>query len=277
MAGNESNGAKDSPLASVLVVDDERGAGKVVVDLLAQDEIGAKLAPDLESACAILRKGRPWVAVVSSSSPSLLDKSAMQQIVRSNRTTRAIFINPGADVAQAAALLRAGAFHVLSGKEPSRQELVATVRSAVHHIPAGGEVAPSPGHWTEGAEADLSHLLYRDAKERALQAFEERYFRALLSRTGGNVSEAARQAGLDRSNFRRALRRAKVRASPTSPPKYEDGSNASNAGDAASMQPAPPEPRPLARAQAGAQWLEDGSRSAALVSVMTEQKWASSR
>jgi two-component system response regulator HydG len=50
-------------------------------------------------------------------------------------------------------------------------------------------------------------LPYKNAKQRALEAFEAAYFRALLERTGGNVSQAARQAGLDRSNFRRVLRK----------------------------------------------------------------------
>jgi len=56
----------------------------------------------------------------------------------------------------------------------------------------------------------LADLPYREAKERALTAFETAYFSAVLDRAGGNVSEAARQAGLDRSNFRRAARRAGV-------------------------------------------------------------------
>jgi DNA-binding NtrC family response regulator len=278
MAGKESNVAEYPSVAAVLVVDDERGAGKVVVDLLARDEIGAQLAPDLESACAILRKGRPWVTVVSASSPSVLDKSAMRQIAQSSRTTRAIFINPGADVEEAAALLRAGAFRVLTGTEPSVEELVATVRSAVHHTPGakGGERAPEV--LSAENELDLSRLLYRDAKERALQAFEERYFRALLSRTGGNVSEAARQAGLDRSNFRRALRRAKVRASSSSSPKSTEESGASGDRDGGSVEPASPEPRPLARAQGGStQWLEDRPRATDLVSPLLEKRWASSR
>jgi DNA-binding NtrC family response regulator len=51
-------------------------------------------------------------------------------------------------------------------------------------------------------------LPYREAKQRAVAAFERSYFTAVLDRSGGNVSEAARQAGLDRSNFRRAARRA---------------------------------------------------------------------
>jgi DNA-binding NtrC family response regulator len=57
------------------------------------------------------------------------------------------------------------------------------------------------------AYADLP---FRDAKARALANFETAYFRAVLDRADGNVSEAARKAGLDRSNFRRAARRAGV-------------------------------------------------------------------
>src|SRR5262249_23769259 len=59
---------------------------------------------------------------------------------------------------------------------------------------------------------EFANLPYREAKERVLEAFETAYFTAVLERAGGNVSEAARQAGLDRSNFRRAARRAGVTA-----------------------------------------------------------------
>lgn len=58
--------------------------------------------------------------------------------------------------------------------------------------------------------AGLVDLPYREAKQRALATFEETYFTELLDRTGGNISEAARQAGLDRSNFRRAAKRAGI-------------------------------------------------------------------
>lgn len=53
----------------------------------------------------------------------------------------------------------------------------------------------------------LADLPYPEAKRRIVRDFDRAYGAALLSRSAGNVSEAARKAGLDRSNFRRVLRR----------------------------------------------------------------------
>ncbi|MCC6216829.1 MAG: sigma-54-dependent Fis family transcriptional regulator [Polyangiaceae bacterium] len=59
--------------------------------------------------------------------------------------------------------------------------------------------------------ADAPTQPYKDARAVALEEFERRYFRALLEETNGNLSSAARLAGLDRSNLKRALRRAGLR------------------------------------------------------------------
>jgi DNA-binding NtrC family response regulator len=63
----------------------------------------------------------------------------------------------------------------------------------------------------------LIDLPFSHAKRRATEVFEQAYLQALLRRTSGNVSEAARQAGLDRSNFRRVLKKAR-------PKKKSEGS-----------------------------------------------------
>jgi two-component system, NtrC family, response regulator HydG len=46
-----------------------------------------------------------------------------------------------------------------------------------------------------------------EAKRRASSAFEKRYLTKVMERAKGSVSEAARLAGLDRTNFRRLLQR----------------------------------------------------------------------
>lgn len=62
---------------------------------------------------------------------------------------------------------------------------------------------------TRGMLADLARFPYTEAKRRLLSLFDETYTAEILRGTGGNLSEAARRAGLDRSNFRRLLRRHK--------------------------------------------------------------------
>jgi two-component system response regulator HydG len=53
----------------------------------------------------------------------------------------------------------------------------------------------------------LVNLPYTKAKRLALMSFEKRYLTTLLAKSGGNISRASREAGIDRSNFRRILKR----------------------------------------------------------------------
>jgi DNA-binding NtrC family response regulator len=62
---------------------------------------------------------------------------------------------------------------------------------------------PAPS-MSVGVYADLP---YTEARRRAVLDFEREYAAAQLARAHGNISQAARAAGLDRSNFKRVLRR----------------------------------------------------------------------
>jgi DNA-binding NtrC family response regulator len=59
--------------------------------------------------------------------------------------------------------------------------------------------------------AELGDLPFAEAKKRAVLAFEKAYIETMLERTGGNISEAARQSGLDRSNFRRVIKKGELK------------------------------------------------------------------
>lgn len=93
------------------------------------------------------------------------------------------------------------------------------VGSALAHAAAlcrGDVIAPSdlpfspriPGAPPDGLfDDELSELTYIEARRRAVAAFEERYTRLAIAKEGGNLSGAARRAGMDRSNFKRLLKR----------------------------------------------------------------------
>jgi two-component system response regulator HydG len=80
-------------------------------------------------------------------------------------------------------------------------------------LPIGHEETPSnkPREMEREISPPWSHeayaLPYPDAKKKVLADFDVAYVREALRRSNGNVSEAARLSGLDRSNFRRVLRR----------------------------------------------------------------------
>jgi DNA-binding NtrC family response regulator len=56
----------------------------------------------------------------------------------------------------------------------------------------------------------LYDLPFSDAKKKVIDNFEKDYANEVLRRAGGNISEAARQAALDRSNFRRILKKYNI-------------------------------------------------------------------
>jgi len=66
------------------------------------------------------------------------------------------------------------------------------------------------------ANVGLSTLTYPEAKKRVLADFNDAYVSAILRACAGNMSEAARRSGLDRSNFRRLVRTTSTEVAPSS-------------------------------------------------------------
>ena len=64
--------------------------------------------------------------------------------------------------------------------------------------------SPSSSAGAPTFDPDLS---YRENKERADAAFESAYLQWLMQRAGGNVSEAARQANMDRKYLHKLLKK----------------------------------------------------------------------
>jgi len=63
-----------------------------------------------------------------------------------------------------------------------------------------------------GIDTDgLTTVPLTEAKRRSSAEFERCYLSSVMERAGGSVSEGARVAGLDRTNFRRLLHRYGIR------------------------------------------------------------------
>jgi DNA-binding NtrC family response regulator len=76
------------------------------------------------------------------------------------------------------------------------------------HVLEGGVAEPTA---TVNARVDLlTELPLRDAKERWMRLLEGTYLRDLLARHRGNLSAAAREAGVDRKTFHRLLKKYEV-------------------------------------------------------------------
>lgn len=58
--------------------------------------------------------------------------------------------------------------------------------------------------------ADFMSLKYQEAKDKAVAAFNKAYINSLLKQTSGNISFASEHAGMDRSNFKKLMRRYSI-------------------------------------------------------------------
>ncbi len=59
----------------------------------------------------------------------------------------------------------------------------------------------------EFSDAGLSQFPYQDAKDKALSSFNQSYITNLLRQARGNLSYAAEKAGMDRSNFKKIIKK----------------------------------------------------------------------
>ncbi len=83
---------------------------------------------------------------------------------------------------------------------------------------AGEEITPAAIGWQAAAcvadlkTDDLSAIPYREAKEDVLAQFNRRYIRTALEKTGGNVTQAARQSRIERQSFQQIMRKYDIRS-----------------------------------------------------------------
>ncbi|MFU8803695.1 MAG: helix-turn-helix domain-containing protein, partial [Bradymonadaceae bacterium] len=72
---------------------------------------------------------------------------------------------------------------------------------------SNGLSSPTPKEqWTEvPSKSELKDQPFKEAKETWISTFERDYITDLLTRHGGNISQAAREADIDRKYFRKLM------------------------------------------------------------------------
>ena len=71
-----------------------------------------------------------------------------------------------------------------------------------------------------GREAEVSHenISFQEAKKVVLESFERRFFTRILREAGGNVSQTARRAQIDRKNLYQKMKELRI-----NPKDYQKG------------------------------------------------------
>jgi DNA-binding NtrC family response regulator len=77
----------------------------------------------------------------------------------------------------------------------------------------GDEIGAEDLYLDADGSAPLPLGPFMQAKRATIEAFEKDYLQRALEQSGGNISKAAQAAGLDRTNFRQALKKYGLKAS----------------------------------------------------------------
>ena len=89
-----------------------------------------------------------------------------------------------------------------------------TRRDLPDHVLGGGLRAVTPAGAAPAVESHLAgttDLGLKDAKDRWMAVLEASYLRELLDRHAGNISAAAKAAGIDRKTFHRLINKHQIR------------------------------------------------------------------
>jgi DNA-binding NtrC family response regulator len=201
----------ESPV-HVLVVDDEAALRDGIERVLRARGIDVTTADGGATALERL-EARPDVVLVDHAMPGMDGLQVLGRVKEIQPDVAVILMTAFADVEAPVSAMRAGAHNFLRKPLESDDGLALAVVAAAEHRRLSNRVR-SLEQRLEAKErfGELAPLLlmpYAQAKKRMLGLFDGAYVGAVMERAGGNTSEAARQAGLDRSNFRRIARKTR--------------------------------------------------------------------
>jgi DNA-binding NtrC family response regulator len=189
----------------VMVVADDDDVARAIAHELGSGGHEVELAREPQSVMARLDADlADWdVVILDAGLPGTSGIDVLERFRELDSTASVIMLT--GDRTAATTCMRAGAFHYVT-KPFDPFELSTVVQAAARHSNLRRELAGVKS--LLGAITDDDELTpLTEAKRRASMSFEKRYLTRVMEKAKGSVSEAARLAGLDRTNFRRLLQR----------------------------------------------------------------------
>jgi DNA-binding NtrC family response regulator len=195
--------------ARVLVVDDKPHLLELVGSIL-EGTYEVTRAPDGGAALALI-ESEPFDVVVSDIRMPRADGFAVLSAVRRRSAeTQVVLLTGYASIQDAVAAIRKGAYDYVE-KPFDPADLALVVARALERRRAGTGQVPWEVPGAAGAAGAPGRRTFREAVAAARDRASRDYLIWLMRKFGGNVTQACREAGLERESLHRLLRQAGVR------------------------------------------------------------------
>lgn len=203
---------------NVLVVDDEETVRKLLRSRLERENFRVHTAENVDQALVNLaHDSQISVIVTDIRMPGKSGIDLLKEIKSTHPEKKVVVMTGHAEKSTAIEALRNGASNYLE-KPFDMEEMVHSVHRAAkefslemgttHNTPEEvSNVIPLFGRNTPANESSTESFNFTKLKKEWTAQFEREYLQKILAKHGGNVTAAAKESGLDRSNFLRLLRR----------------------------------------------------------------------
>jgi DNA-binding NtrC family response regulator len=206
----------DMERSRVLVVEDMPAILKLLSSIL-EDTYDVVTAPDGAVAIDLLDSTRPDVVLTDIRMPGVSGFEVLRMAADRAPEARVIMITAYANVPDAVAAMRLGAYDYVA-KPLEADEILLIVARAVADARAHDDapVAPSASR-DGGADPAKVSVGFHRAVEEARERASRDYLSSLMRAFRGNVTEAAKRAGITRESLHRVMRKYGVRSGQITP------------------------------------------------------------
>ncbi len=202
----------------VLVVEDKESVLKLMVTVLG-DQYQVVPCSSGEEAIAEARRSPVDVVLTDIRVPGVSGFEVLRAMRCLSPPPVVVMMTAYANVADAVTAMRCGAFDYVA-KPLEADEIALAVARAVEHrreLTIAPTPSADPAPAAEDPPPDEGHS-YRQAVEEARDRVSRQYLERLMASFQGNVTRAARQAGMTRESLHRVLRKYGIQSDQFTPP-----------------------------------------------------------